>query len=81
VADGITKNGVPLMVVVSPVRPWGALESGIEVGPGITRKGVPPMIVVGKGCGNTAGIVVGPGTTRKGVPPIIVVLPWRPGGA
>jgi len=81
VAPGTTRKGVPLIIVVIPVRPGGAFTKGIEVGPGITRKGVPPIFVVGKACGNAAGIVVGPGTTRNGVPLIITVLPWRPGGA
>jgi len=75
---GITRNGVPFMRVVVPVRPGGASERGMLVGPGMRRKGVPFMIVVLNVWPVRMGIVVG-WITTNGVPFIIVVLPI-PGG-
>jgi hypothetical protein len=45
----MTRYGVPLMVVVTPVKPGGATDKGTLVGPGITNSGVPLIIVVEKG--------------------------------
>jgi hypothetical protein len=80
VAEVITRNGVPLIVVVMPLRPGGAFESGISVALGTTRNGVPLIVVVNKcpvwvACTWT---LVAPGTAIKGVLLIIVRLPLNP---
>lgn len=46
VGPGTTRNGVLLMTVRLPVRPGGALATGIAVDPGIITKLVPPITVV-----------------------------------
>lgn len=75
VAEGITKNGVPSIVVVEPTRPAGAAVTGMLVGPGMKRNGVPFTTVVLKTLAPAGrGIVVGCRMT-KGVPFIVVVLP------
>lgn len=75
VGEEITKNGVPLMVVVEPTSPDGAAMTGILVGPGMKIKGVPFTTVVLKpDIPAGRGIVVG-WTTANGVPFIVVVIP------
>lgn len=49
VEPGISKNGVPLTVVVEPTSPEGARDNGMEVADGMTRKGVPFIVVVANG--------------------------------
>lgn len=47
-AEVITKKGVPLIVVVMPVIPEGALLRGISVELWTTTKGVPFIVVVSR---------------------------------
>src|SRR6266536_383874 len=77
VAEGMTRNGIPDIKIVLPVRPAGAPATGIVVGPGIRRNGVPPMVTVlpRPGGSPAAGTVVELGMTKTGVPPIEVIVP------
>jgi hypothetical protein len=75
------------VVVVTPVSPEGARDTGIYVEPGITTNGDPDMVVV-ENWPSAAGlccwgseIVVGEGMMMKGVLFMVVVLPVTPAGA
>lgn len=59
VSWGIIKRGVPFTMVVLPVSPGGAFDTGIEVG-GMTRSGVPleVMVLPIEGLGGAGGPLI-----------------------
>jgi hypothetical protein len=79
VGPGITRKGVPLIMLVVPTGgvPW----TWMLVGAGTAMNGVPPMIVklpVRPGGAFATGIFVAEGITMNPVPPILVEVGINP---